>query len=163
MWKSVVCAPAAICLVSSATVWLLSRWVHLATSVLPEGLSVATDAWIVSPAANAVSGVAMVLLASIALPSVTDAVLAGAVTGAAGGGAAGGAVSVGVVGGTTGAGSSLRQPARAAAPTTATSRAWERRVWFMAVSSWMESSGSAVRRRRAVDPCLRRPARARAG
>src|SRR5690606_6652279 len=162
MWKSVVCAPAATCLVSSATVWLLSRWVHLATSVLPEGLSVATDAWIVSPAANEVSGVAMVLLASIALPSVTDAVLAGAVTGAAGGGAAGGAVSVGV-GGTTGAGSSLRQPARAAAPTTATSRAWGRRVWFMAVSSWMESSGSAVRRRRAVDPCLRRPARARAG
>src|SRR5690606_13928714 len=109
---------------------------HFATRRLGAAVSVATEAWMVSPAANEDSGVAMVLLAPIALPRVTVPEVAAGVAIGAGAGAVG-AVSAGVVGGTTGAGSSLRQPARAAAPTTATSRACERRVWRMVVSSWI--------------------------
>src|SRR5690606_4765774 len=128
--------PATMSLVSSATVWLLSRCVHFAVRRLGLAPSVATEAWMVSPAENEVSGVAMVLLASMALPRVTLAVLAGAGAGAgAGGGVVAGVVSAGVEGVATGAGSSRLQPARAAAPTRAANRAWVERVRFMAVSS----------------------------
>src|SRR5690606_29790310 len=160
MWKSVVCAPAATSLVSSATVWLLSRWVHFATRRLAAVPLVATDAWMVSPLEKEVSGVAISLLAPIALPRVTVPEVAAGVAIGTGLGAVG-AVSAGVVGGTAGAGSSLRQPTRAAAPTTATSRACERRVWRMVLSSW-DGVVRSIRPRRAGGPYLRRLPRSRA-
>src|SRR5690606_39704217 len=157
MWKSVVWAPAATSLVSSATVWLLSRWVHLAVRrrALP---SLATEAWMVSPLAKLVSGVATRLSASIALPRVT---VVGATAGASTGAGAVVTGSAGALGGVAGTGSSRPQPTRATAPTAAASRAWDRRVPFLAVSScW--GGRVEIRRRRAVGPCLRRRRRSRA-
>src|SRR5690606_18588785 len=108
MWKSVVWAPAATSLVSSATVWLLSRWVHLAVRrrALP---SLATEAWMVSPLAKLVSGVATRLSASIALPRVT---VVGATAGASTGAGAVVTGSAGALGGVAGTGSSRPQPTR---------------------------------------------------
>src|SRR5688572_801754 len=157
IWKSVTPLPVKFTsLLSSCTTCPLSTWVHFTPS-LPGTVAVAslvvvaTEAWMVSLVPKVVIGEATFMSAPTALPRsmlVTDAVAAMAGAGGMGAGSAAG-------GGVTAGASFFLQPARATVQSTATIRAWARRL--LRFMRWVPCANSKGGRWSVRGPMSARP------